>query len=189
MIAEAFAPGIVSTELWEAFGIFTPDLKEFYFARGGGKYKEPTMLVIQYKNNRWSESFFALPVGDPKGAPTFSPDGKTMYLGTRYRERTNSGWSEVKSLGTPFKDMPIMRLTASAAGTYVFDEFSEQEDSTIRYSRLIDGKREEPKALSKEINSGKWTAHPFIAPDESYLIWDSEREGGYGGSDLFFMLL
>jgi len=35
------------------------------------------------------------------------------------------------------------------------------------------------------VNTGKFTAHPFIAPDESYLIWDSEREGGYGDSDLY----
>lgn len=35
------------------------------------------------------------------------------------------------------------------------------------------------------VNSGEWTAHPFIAPDESYLIWDSEREGGFGASDLY----
>ncbi len=52
-------------------------------------------------------------------------------------------------------------------------------------SQLINGKREEPKPLNKEINAGKWTAHPFIAPDESYLIWDSERDGGYGGTDLY----
>lgn len=39
--------------------------------------------------------------------------------------------------------------------------------------------------MGPEINTGKWTARPFIAPDESYLIWDSEREGGYGGSDLY----
>ena len=30
-----------------------------------------------------------------------------------------------------------------------------------------------------------WTAHPFIAPDESYLIWDSERPDGFGDSDLY----
>jgi len=39
--------------------------------------------------------------------------------------------------------------------------------------------------LSKEINTGLYQSHPFIAPDESYLIWDGEREGGYGDSDLY----
>ena len=179
LIPEVFAPGIVSTEHFEAFGVFTPDLKEFYFIRGGGEYQESTLLVFQYQNNRWSESVVSPSVGEP----FISPDGKTMYFGNRYMERTDAGWSEVKRLGTPFKDIPIMRLTASAAGTFVFDE--REEIGTIRYSRLIDGKREEPKALSKEINTGKWIAHPFIAPDESYLIWDSEREGGYGDSDLY----
>lgn len=179
LVAEVFAPGIVSTEHFEAFGIFTPDLKEFYFLRRGGRYQESTLVVIQQENSRWRESVVSPSVGEP----FISPDGKTMYLGSRYMERTNAGWSEVKSLGAPFKDIPIMRLSASASGTYVFDE--REEIGTIRYSRLIDGKREEPKAFSKEINTGKWTAHPFVAPDESYLIWDSEREGGYGDSDLY----
>lgn len=180
--AEVFAPGIVTTEHMEFFGSFTPDLKEFYFNRKGGKYKKPTLVVIQYKNNRWSESVVS-PAEASVGEPSISPDGNTIYLDSRYIERTNSGWSAVKSLGAPFKDIPIMRLTASTNGTYVFDE--REEIGTIRYSRLIDGKREAPKALGKEINTGKWIAHPFIAPDESYLIWDSEREGGYGDSDLY----
>ena len=179
LIPEVFAPGIISTEHFEAFGIFTPSMKEFYFIRGGGIYQEPTLLVIQYKNNRWSESVVSAFVGEP----FISPDGKTMYLGNKYMERTDSGWSAVKSLGTPFKDIPIMRLTASGADTYVFDE--REEIGTIRTSRIIDGQRAEPKALSKEINTGKWTAHPFISPDESYLIWDSEREDGYGETDLY----
>ena len=104
-------------------------------------------------------------------------------MGNKYRERTESGWSEVKSLGAPFNDMPIMRLTASSKGTYYFDEATKV--GNIRYSRLIDGKREAPKSVSEEINTGKWTAHPFIASDESYIIWDSEREEGFGDSDLY----
>ena len=39
--------------------------------------------------------------------------------------------------------------------------------------------------MGKEINTGTWIAHPHIAPDESYLIWDVRREDGYGGSDLY----
>ena len=77
-----------------------------------------------------------------------------------------------------------MRLTASSKGTYFFDEFKRDFTGSIRYSRLVDGKYEEPKLLSKKINGGK-SFHPFIAPDESYLIFDGKREGGYGSSDLY----
>jgi hypothetical protein len=175
---EVFAPGIVSTKDLEIEGGFAPSMREFYYTRQR-KGEEPKTHVIQYKNGVWQK-----PVEERRSGEVFiSTDGKTMHLGNKYRERTASGWSEKKSLGPLFEKFPIMRLTASAAGTYVFDE--REEIGTIRYSQLINGKREEPKALSKKINTGKWTAHPFIAPDESYLIWDSEREGGYGASDLY----
>ena len=179
LIPEVFAPGIVSTECVERCGIFSPDLKEFYFIRGCGKYKEDINLMSRYKNNRWSEPAQSI-VGN---RPVISPDGKTMHLGNKYRERTNSGWSEIKSLGSPFKDITIMRLSESSKETYYFDDTTKK--GTLRYSRLIDGKHEKPRVLSKQINSGIFTAHPFIAPDESYLIWDSEKENGYGDSDLY----
>ena len=182
LIPEVFAPGIVTTEHAEFFGNFSPDLREFYFKRKGGKYKKSTLVVIQYKNSRWIESVVQ-PAEASVGEPSISPDGNTIYLGSRYIERTDSGWSRVKNLELTFNDIPIMRLTASDKGTYVFDE--REEIGTIRYSRLRDGRRETPKAFGKEINTGKWIAHPFISPDESYLIWDSEREGGYGDSDLY----
>jgi hypothetical protein len=177
LIPELFAPDIIQTEHREAEAAFTPDLKEFYFRRRGGKYKNNTLVVIQYKDNRWTESV----VPPRAGEPFISPDGKILYLGKKYRERTNSGWSEVKSLGAPFKDIPIMRLTVSSKGTYYFDEAT--ETGPIRYSRLIDGKREKP--LTVNIDMGNWNAHPFIAPDESYLIWDDQRESGYGGADIY----
>jgi hypothetical protein len=82
------------------------------------------------------------------GQPFVTPDGQTMHLGSRYMERTDTGWSELKSLALPFKDMPIMRLTASSKGTYFFDEFKSDFTGSIRYSRLVDGKHEEPKLLS-----------------------------------------
>ena len=112
-----------------------------------------------------------------------------MHLGRRYMERTPTGWSEVKELGAPFKKEPdkfIMRLSASANGTYYFDTYDKNNpDFPIRYSRLIDGKYEEPKVLSKAINTGTQLNHPFIAPDESYIMWDAQREEGYGDSDIY----
>lgn len=179
-IPEPFAPGIVSTDHYELTGVFTPDMKEFYFIRNGGKYEKPSLVVFKNENSRWRE----VVVSDRVGTPVISPDGKTMHLSKQYRNRTETGWSDVKSLGSPFDDLPIMRLTASSKGTYFFDEFKPDFTGDIRYSRLVDGKYEEPKLLNQKINSGK-SFHPFVAPDESYLIFDAIREGGYGDSDLY----
>jgi len=177
---ESFAVGMVTTKGWEYGGAFTPDMKEFYFIRDDEKNEKQEFVVYQYNNDEWQESIISRRVGQP----FISPDGKTMHLGRRYKERTEVGWSELKSLGSPFDSLPIMRLTASAKGTYFFDEFKRDFTGDIRYSRLVDGKHEEPKLLSKNINSGK-SFHPFIAPDESYLLFDGKRESGYGNSDIY----
>ncbi len=186
LIPEPFAPGMITTKKWEYGGVFTPDLKEFYFIREVGEVKEnkkQEFVVYQYKNNQWQESVISPRVGQS----FISPDGKTMHLGRRYKKRTeNGGWSEIKKLSTPFEEIQIMRLTASLKGTYVFDEIGMPDgDGVIRYSRLTNGKREKPQPFGKEINTGKMNAHPFIAPDESYLIWDGERDSGYGDSDIY----
>ena len=79
-----------------------------------------------------------------------------------------------------------MRLSSSDNGTYYFDTYKKNSPNfPIRYSQKIDGKYEKPKALSKAINKGTNLSHPFIAPDESYLIWDAKREDGYGSSDIY----
>ena len=181
LIPQLFAPDIIQTEHREAEAAFSSDLKEFYFRRRGGIYKKNTLVVIQFKDNRWVES----EVPPRAGEPFISPNGNILHLGNKYRKRTKAGWSAVKSLGPMFdrEDWGIMRLTASAKGTYVFDDY--KSNDVIRISMIKDGIREEPKLINTEINTGKWTAHPFIASDESYLIWDSERENGFGNSDLY----
>ncbi|QJB70377.1 PD40 domain-containing protein [Parasphingorhabdus halotolerans] len=179
---EPFAPGIVSTQGWEYGAVFTPDMKEIYFLRENAETKKHELVTFKYDNSRWVQSNVSPRIGQPM----IAPDGNTMHLGRRYKERIGNRWSDVKFLTPPFEDMLIMRLTASMNGTYYFDTFDKNNSSfPIRYSRMIDGKREEPKILSKEINTGTHILHPFIAPDESYLIWDAKREGGYGDSDIY----
>ena len=41
---------------------------------------------------------------------------------------------------------------------------------------MINDLYEQPKTLNIE-DIGDWNAHPFIAPDESYIIWDDQRNG------------
>lgn len=161
LIPELFAPGIVSTEEYlETEVLFLPDMTELSFTRSGGKYKEPTFFVMQNKNNKWSRK--SIPSTDIK----------------KYQERFSPNVSEIKSF-EPFKDIPIVGFTKSAKGTYYFYvlDFDDGGSGHMSYSRLIDGKYETPQKLSKAINTGKYIAHPFIAPDESYLMWDAEIEG------------
>ncbi len=181
MKAEPFAPGIISREGWELEGVFAPGMNEFYFTTTGGKYTRPTVIGFRQENNAWSK-YIEFP---RNGEIVFSPDGTRMHMAKGYKDRTDDGWSERKSLGPMFdrEDWGIMRLSASAKGTYVFDDY--KSNDVIRISTLEDGKRQAPTQMGAIVNTGKMTAHPFIAPDESYLIWDSEREGGYGDSDLY----
>jgi hypothetical protein len=184
MMAEPFAPGIISQDGWELEGVFAPGMKEFYFtldrATEDKKFR-PTVIGFRQQNNSWKKFTEFL----RRGEVSISPDGKRMHMAKGYKERVGDGWSERKSLGPMFdrKDWGIMRLSASAKGTYVFDDYKSNDE--IRISTVIDGERQAPKKMGPVVNTGKWTAHPFIAPDESYLIWDSEREGGFGKTDLY----
>ena len=176
LIAEKFQPGTLSSKGWQLPSKFEPGMHEFYITNTNESPYDPTVIVFRKENRVWKRHDFYKQMS---GSDTI------LYSKTNYIERTDSGWSEMKSLGDMFarEDWGIMRLSASAKGTYVLDDWKNKD--VIRISSIKDGKLEAPMLMGKNINTGKWTAHPFIAPDGSYLIWDSEREGGYGDSNLY----
>lgn len=180
---EVFAPGIITTEDWGDAGRFSRDMNEFYVSRWRTVNEKVERKYSTYKkiDSRWHE----IAVPDKEHQPYLSPDGKTIHFGKHYKERTEDGWSEVKSLGAPFEEIRMMSLSASSRGTLAFDEIGTNGNGILRYSELVNGKRQDPKPFSKEINTGTWNAHPFIAPDESYIMWDGARETGYGSSDIY----
>ena len=181
LIPELFGPKIVSPEGNFEGGRFSPDMKKFYFSRKYGKYKKRTFFVIRYENNSWANE-----TETDITYPRYSKDGTIMYKGNKYRDRTETGWSELKSLGAPFTDMHIMGISFSDKGTSYFDQFSRKDTiGAISYSRLINGEYEPRQKMGKEINTGAWIAHPYIAPDESYLIWDVVRKNGHGQADIY----
>jgi len=155
---KAFAPGIVSTEEYlESEVTFLPDMTELSFTRSGGKYKEPTLIVMQYRNDALSRKSIS------------STDIE------EYKERFNPSMSEIRNQ-EPFKDIPIRGFTVSAKGTFYFYVLNYEDGSGhISFSRLVNGEYEKPQKMSKAINKGKYIAHPYIAPDESYLMWDAEK--------------
>lgn len=161
---------------WELGQFHGSEFEEFYFTPTIDSPFASTVVVFRKENNVWKKHEFHR---------MLSGDNNVLYDEAKYIERTDGGWSKIKSLGPKFnrEDWGIMRLSASARGTFVFDDY--KNNDVIRISRIKDGKREEPQLLGEQINTGKWTAHPFIAHDESYLIWDSERKEGFGGADIY----
>lgn len=181
MKAEPFAPDIISRDGWELEGVFAPGMHEFYFTTDRGKGTPSMVIGFRQQNNVWKKHTEF----KRQGEVTFSPDGSRMYMAKGYKDRLGDEWTGRRTLG-PMIDRTeygIMRLSASTKGTYVFDDYKSQD--LIRFSKMVEGKRQAPSEMDAVVNSGKMTAHPFIAPDESYLIWDSEREDGYGESDLY----
>ncbi len=182
-VAKPFAPGFANTEEWGDSIGFSLDMNEVYINRWRHTrdVPEPENVIFKRTGDGWQK------VVAPKDTqrPFHSPDGKTLHYDAKYKVRTSDGWSEMKSLGSAFEEIDIMGLTASRKSTLVFDEWTRDGNGILRYSQRINGKWEDPKPLPVEINTGTWNAHPFIAPDDSYIMWDGEREGGYGESDLY----
>ncbi|MCC2614678.1 hypothetical protein LJ739_00300 [Aestuariibacter halophilus] len=180
---EVFAPGVVSTPDWGDAGRFSPDMKAFYVQRWRSKDGERQKQALTFTQTPEGWQRIEVP-GRPR-IPFVAPDGQTRHFANQYQRRTEDGWSEMQSIGSAFEGFRIMSLTVSAQGTYVFDEIGTNGNGLLRYSRWVDGKRHDPKPFGKAINTGTWNAHPYIAPDESYIMWDGERDSGFGSSDLY----
>ncbi|AZZ96932.1 PD40 domain-containing protein [Pseudoalteromonas sp. R3] len=181
VVPQVFAPGAVSTKHRDYNAFFSPDMTEFYFTRRDNDTGNWTLMSYVQQHNQWHEQV----VGPRVGRPFLAPDGKTMHLGKYYMERTACGWGSLQVLGSMFNrnDWGIMRLTSSSKGTYILDDY--KSGDVIRVSEVVNGQRQPPVALGPEVNTGQYNAHPFIAPDDSYIIWDGQRKEGYGDSDLY----
>jgi CubicO group peptidase (beta-lactamase class C family) len=179
---QLFAPDLVSGAQYTYGATFSPDLKTLYFRRKQGPDTQMEYVSWQYHDHRWHMTVLE----GVAGQPFFAPDGQRLHLGRRFKERTADGWSPTQELGQPYADLQIMRMTSSNHETWVFDEVGSAEgDGVLRYSDVVDGIRQPPKAFGPNINTGTFKAHPFIAPDESYLIWDARRQGGQGDADIY----
>ncbi|NVK54732.1 MAG: serine hydrolase [Alteromonadaceae bacterium] len=178
-----FAPGIVSTPGWEYGVVFAPTMTEMYFVREVHKNAEPEqeLVAYEYRDHRWQERV----IGPRNGTPTLSPDNQTMFFGRGYKTRTHHGWSDMQRLGPDFEAIRIMRVTASNEGNIAFDEATADGNGVLRYAQRKGDGYAAPVPFPEAINTGQWNAHPFLAPDESYVIWDGQRNSANGNADLF----
>jgi len=198
-----FAPGLVSTPATEFNAAFSPDGNWFFYSVNlGGR---ETMKYMQYSNNRWTAPKFASFLSPQNDCdPFFSHDGNRLYfISTRpkkdqplsedwdiwYVERAASGWSEPINIGPPVNsDNDEYYVSFTRDGTIYFasDREGGLGSFDIYQSRFVDGQFVAPENLGNSVNSRFLEHDPFIAPDESYIIFTSvDRPEGFGTGDLY----
>src|SRR5581483_7878666 len=186
-----FGEGVISTNDYERGGTFTPDGREFYFTKRAVPGYFWTICFSRFENGKWSTPEVASFSGQYLDAdPFISSDGSKLFFASARPiddkpkrdfdiwvvNRTSKGWSEPRNLGAPVNTAASESYpTLTKNGTLYF--CSGRPDGKglldIYRSRLVDGKYTEPENLGDTINTPSSEAYPFIAPDESYLIFTS----------------
>jgi Tol biopolymer transport system component len=157
------------------------------------------MVFSQVVNGRWSEPAQApfSQIGWSDDVPFFAPDGERLYfLSTRpigaeegrqaeriwYVTREPGGWSEPQIIEGGPNTLDLHWSFSVAADGSIYTP----GDGEIHVSRLVDGVYQAPENLGAPVNSDAGEMMPFIAPDESYLIFARARhEENVGYLDLW----
>ena len=94
-------------------------------------------------------------------------------------ERTDSGWKDPYCLNFSKYTKYAFTPAISGSGTVYFVGYADsvENNTGIYYSKPGDSGYEKPVLLPSQINSKYFDWTPFIADDESYLIFSSNRPG------------
>ncbi len=161
---------------------FSPDGKLFVFSR----YPDKKSYMMVFSNGQWS---------DPKEAPfygketSFSPYNEKVFYyrdgEIYYKEQTNEGLGNEISVGDNIntKEMEYFPSITYDA-TLFFSRGGNWKKGRLRYSTLRDGIYTKSIDIGLPVNKGG-ALHAYVAPDKSYMIFNSPREGSYTKLDLW----
>jgi Tol biopolymer transport system component len=202
--AELFAPGILGTNSNEHSAVaFSPDGSVMLWAIMDNQYRG-RMFEMKYENGSWSKPTrptFADTTTDDY-SPSFSPDGKKLFFCSRRKApdgypkgngnriwsvvNTAEGWSVPEPIDTVVSRSQEFGHSIAKNGNLYFASTPGGPDLNIYQAVLTNGRFEKPVAV-EAINSTAYEDGPYIAPDESYLIFESSRDGNDGNLDLFIV--
>jgi ankyrin repeat protein len=180
-----FAPGIVEVD--HSSITTSPDGTEMAWANG------TSIMMSRVKDGRWTKPEYAPFSGKSDIAfyddvPFFSPDGRRLFFTSRrplasstdrkeniwFVERTGGGWSDPRPVGDEVNGMALhWQVSVSNSGTLYFAGRRDDElgSGDIYRARILNGRYARPENLGPAVNSKDGETQPFIAPDESYLLF------------------
>ena len=198
MTPETFAPGIVSTGEEEGSS---------GFARGGTVFLFQRFLsgrchtyITRLKDGVWSAPEL-IPFWETmaeNGDFVFSSDDKTLLYQVRtdaqpeplshiWRAKvTDSGWGEQEALPSPVNTRYFESFASdTSSGTlYFFSHRPGGKGGFDLYSSAFKARAYADPVNMAALNTEYDEWDPFVAPDESYIIFCSMKPGGLGQDDL-----
>jgi WD40-like Beta Propeller Repeat len=203
-----FAPGIISTGDYEAAEEFSPDGKTLFYLKLTPDFNFWTMVSSRFEKGAWTAPEVAPFSGQYlDGDPFITADGKRFFFisgrplpDSNSKETknldiwmmdktTNGAWSEPRPIGAPINSEKSEYFpTLTDNGTLYFGSRRDggKGGCDLYRSRFVNGKFLEPENLGDAINTTFDEYEPFIAPDESYLIFMADaRPEGLGGYDFY----
>lgn len=196
-----FADGIISTPGSMSL-TFSPDGKTLWFAEAGA-----SIMVSHLSGGNWSAPapiafsgryFDFSPCLSPDGSElVFSSSrpraGQKLSLGLWAVERTATGWGAPKELGAAINGSGDGAGSPSLAANGTLYFVSQRPDSIggldIYRSKRFAGQYDEPVNLGPAINSPQGENDVCAAPDESFIVFTSDRPGGQGENDFYVSVM
>jgi hypothetical protein len=199
---EIFLPGIIVHLNTPHDGLtISPDCKEIFWTERSINYDLYSSIWFMKE----AGGFWIPPQIAPfssrylDGYPCFSVDGEKIFFNSNrplgekmkpkgsniwYVEKTKNGWSQPKCMGPSVNtDMDEDTPTSDRDGTLYFSRSEVVDgkfDINIYRSRFLNGQYGESEKLEETVNSPAIDVYPYIAPDGSYLIYNTGRYGTGG---------
>jgi Tol biopolymer transport system component len=185
---EIFAPGVISTDSAHEFGItFAPTGKEILFSRRIDGVVGNRIYYMKCQEGIWRGPMLSpFSDGDTELEPNFTPDGKSIFFNSwrPLPESTKTGnemnvwlvrkeygtWKVSEALGPPVSDLNPVFVTQTWDSTIYF---TGNVNRGIYRAECESGDYRKWERLPDEINNRYWAGHPFVDPDERYILFDS----------------
>lgn len=176
---------------WHGPPEFSPDMQEVFFS----KIINSNLIQLNYSkmvNGVWQVPEpinFTSP--DECNNPRFSADGNTLYYisrnGSGYifkSERNGNAWGAPSPVSVPTGSFSVGWQFDMADNGNLYLDLQSGGDYNLYCSQAENGLYQSPEELTDLQTSGTEIT-PYIHPNEDYLIFASNRAGGYGMHDLY----
>lgn len=198
-----FAEGVVSAGEFDTHPAFSPYGAEVYFVRSKPDFTDWKIYVSRFVNGQWQTPTMAPFSGRYRDAdPFITPDGRQFYFISDRSEagpakqdmdiwvmdRVSDAWGPPHPVaGAINSDADEWYPHIAQSGALYFGSSRQggQGETDLYRAAPTRSGFGVPQNLGPVVNSKEDEYEPWIAPDESYLIFMAVRADGMGSGDLY----